>query len=421
MKIPLFFLLVLFISPAYSQKSFEKDLQVAEAYMEIEEYENAMHYYQKAYTKHKSTEVCRKIAHCALLKHDYKTAELYFRQLKNIKDRLSSDVFNYAKVLHYNSQWKEASLYFNQYQKLNPSDSTKTFNLIASCDSALKWSLEKSICEVSNLSKINSEYSDIAPAFYKEGILFCSSREINIIQKKEGSSGLPFYDFYFSKENSKSRWNVPVVFSSELNTGDHEGPATFNSSFTEIYFTRCEDRQKFSSNNTTNHLKLYKSTKKSLGWSAPESFMFNDSSCSFAHPSISKNGKIFFFASDKPGGYGGSDLYVSFQLDSVLWSIPVNLGPSINTVQNELYPFFLEEEGLLYFASNGHAGMGGFDIYLAELDGKDWINITNLKPPINSSYDDFSFIITHNKEYAFFSSNRSGGMGKEDIYKVLFK
>lgn len=423
MKIIIPFLLCVFffISPAHSQKSFEKDLQVADAYMEIEEYENALYYYQRAYSKYKATDIYRKIAQCTVLKYDYKTAARYYEQLNNSDDKLPSDLLNYAKVLKYNARWEEAGRRFQEYLQLNPDDSTRVVTLIASCDSAVKWSLEKPGCEVLNLQKINSEYSDIAPAFYREGILFCSSREITIIQKKEGSSGAPFYDFYFSKKNNREQWSVPVVFSAELNTRDHEGPATFNHDFTEIYFTRCEDRQKTSSSPAINHLKLYKSTRNALGWSAPESFIFNDSSSSFAHPSISKNGKIFFFASDKPGGFGGSDLYVSFRLDSNLWSVPVNLGPKVNTSQNELYPFFMEEEGILYFTSDGHIGMGGFDIYRAELDGREWINITNMKPPVNSSYDDLSFIIKENQPYAFFSSNRPGGRGKEDLYMVLFK
>lgn len=409
----------IFLFNAYSQKSIEKDIEVGDAYFKISEYDNAIYYFQKAFDKEPSFSLCAKIAKSYMLKHDYLSAEMWYANLVSFPEHSPKDILHYAQSLKSNSKYEEAKINFLNYLDQNPIDSMEVARQIISCDSSMLWNKKSQRWVVYNIEKINSEYSDIAPAFYKDDIVFCSTREGTIIKNKEGASGEPFYNLYSCKTGRLRQWHAPKIFSADLNTKDHEGPVTFSHDYSEVYLTRCDNRQ--TTEGGTNKLKLFKSVKGTLGWSAPESFMFDDSASSFAHPCISKNGKLFFFASDKPGGYGGSDIYVSFKLDSNLWSKPINLGPAVNTKGNELYPYFYEEEGLLYFSSDAHIGMGGFDIFSAELDGKNWINVTNLKPPINSSYDDFSFIMDEKKYQGFFTSNRPGGKGKEDIYLVIFK
>jgi len=420
MKLFIYFLVqsIFLFQNAYAQKSFEKDIEVGDAYFKISEYDNAIYYYESAFDKEPSASLCNKIAKSYMLKHDYQSAEKWYAALTSSYEHSAKDILNYALALKCNSNYEEAKVNLNNYLDQNPNDSLEIAMQIASCDSSILWNKKSSRCLVRNVEKINSEYSDIAPAFYKDDIVFCSTREGTIIKNKEGSSGQPFYNLYSSKNGRLHQWHTPKIFSTDLNTKDHEGPVTFNFDYSEVYLTRCEAKQ--TTESSANKLKLFKSEKGTLGWSAPESFMFDDSISSFAHPCISKNGKLFFFASDKPGGFGGSDIYVSFKLDSNLWSKPINLGPAVNTKDNELYPYFYEEEGMLYFSSDGHIGMGGFDIFSAELDGKNWVNITNLKPPINSSYDDFSFVMDDKKYQGFFTSNRTGGKGKEDIYVVIF-
>jgi hypothetical protein len=132
---------------------------------------------------------------------------------------------------------------------------------------------------------------------------------------------------------------------------------------------------------------------------------------------MNKKGTVFVFSSNISGGYGGTDLYISFKND-IGWTKPENLGPIINTPENEYYPF-LTDKGDLYFTSDGHIGLGGYDIFVAKFSAQGWTKVENLKTPINSSFDDLSFIISPNMAYGYFSSNRRGGKGKEDLYEFV--
>jgi outer membrane protein OmpA-like peptidoglycan-associated protein len=149
----------------------------------------------------------------------------------------------------------------------------------------------------------------------------------------------------------------------------------------------------------------------------PQPLNFSSDSFTCGHPSLSKDGQVMYFASDMPGGYGGKDLYfVTYSKRSKEWGDPVNLGPTINTAGDEVYPF-IHEDGTLYFSSNGHIGLGGTDIYFSKGSATDWSTPLNMKSPINSGGDDFSLILSKDKESGYFTSNREGGKGQDDIYR----
>jgi outer membrane protein OmpA-like peptidoglycan-associated protein len=215
---------------------------------------------------------------------------------------------------------------------------------------------------------------------------------------------------------AKSQRNSSREFSSEINSKYHEGPVTFSADGSTIIFTRnnfLEGRSGKSSDNI-NKLKLYTAQLQDGGWANVEELPFNSDEYSTGHPSLSRDGKVLYFASDRPGGQGGTDLYVvRWQNDR--WSEPTNLGPRINTSANEMFPF-ADENGNLYFASDGYENsLGGLDLYYANMNGRAVPRVFHLDAPLNSSADDFGIISDANRSTGYFSSNRLDG--NDDIFR----
>ncbi len=290
---------------------------------------------------------------------------------------------------------------------------------IQGCDSAIAWTIDQDYSiKVTNLTSINTKYSEACPMFFKEQLVYSSNKESTIIKTTDGFNEEPYYGIYVSKPQKGNKWEKPKRFFASLNTVEHETAVSFSSDFKKVYITRGA-RNVYSKevNDNTNRMKLYQSEWGKNRWSKPQYFILNDSSYSFGHSSFADNDNVFVFASDMSGGYGGVDLYITFKVDDS-WSKPLNLGEDINTEKDELYPYYLDD-GNLYFSSNGHIGFGGFDIYNVNIKEADGVP-HNMKTPINSSYDDFSFVIQAKKEKGYLSSNRPNGQGKEDLYEVLF-
>jgi outer membrane protein OmpA-like peptidoglycan-associated protein len=209
-----------------------------------------------------------------------------------------------------------------------------------------------------------------------------------------------------------------------INSRYHEGPLAFYSSYDSVVFTRNNflNGRFQTSKDKTNKLKIYFAntrTDASDEWTNITEFPYNSNEYSTGHPALSTDGRSLYFASDMPGGYGGTDLYVSV-FQNGRWSRPRNLGPEINTAGNEMFPF-LDENNDLYFASNGHPGLGGLDIFIARSKGKDFTTPRNMGAPINSNQDDFGLIYSNDTDEGFFTSNREGGRGDDDIYRFTMK
>ena len=261
---------------------------------------------------------------------------------------------------------------------------------------------------IMNLAQINSEKDDYAPAFYEEGIVYPSSRRKNgPIDKATGDT---YYDLYYAPLETAGMKTRPQNFSLNLNSQTHEGPLSFNAQRNKVYFSRSNKVRK---HEQTSYMKIYEAEKGSVDWENIQPMPFNRGEFSCMHPSVSPTGERQFFASDMPGGFGGMDLYVVEWLGTK-WSRPMNLGPKINTAGREAFPF-IHDSGVLFFASDGHPSLGGYDVFLTNL-GDPSEEIINLGLPFNSSEDDTGFILDHDCKEGYFSSNRRGGIGKDDIY-----
>lgn len=268
---------------------------------------------------------------------------------------------------------------------------------------------------VRNLAGINTPQMEFSPMFYQNGLVFVSSRQkFGPVDPKTGET---YYDLYFSELDPNGQPGKPRGFSLELNSPLHEGPVTFNQKQDRIYFTRSNQSAPGVSRTDEKGriwLKVYEAQRGQYDWENIRELSFNSDNYSCLHPTLTPDGTRMFFSSSMPGGYGGRDIYMSEKKGDT-WSKPVNLGPEINTEKDEVFPFF-HESGVLFFASDGHPGYGGMDVFMIDLSARVWGDVTNLGAPFNSDKDDFGLILDGPGKRGYFSSERSGGMGKADMY-----
>ncbi|MDD5149215.1 MAG: OmpA family protein [Flavobacterium sp.] len=267
---------------------------------------------------------------------------------------------------------------------------------------------------------INSELSDFGSSFFQNKIIFASSREVRGISKKISKrTNQPFTNLFGSERYADGTLEEPKIFGDKINDKFNESTPVFTKDGNTMYFTRNnyldgkrgEDAQK------TTLLKIYKATLEEGKWSNIIELPFNSDQYSVAHPALSTDGKTLYFASDMPGTIGQSDLFKVTINEDGSFGTPGNLGNRINTEGKETFPF-ISEENELYFASDGRPGLGGLDIFVSKIEKDNGFKeIQNVGAPVNGPQDDFAFIIDSKSRNGFFTSNRDGGKGFDDIYR----
>lgn len=419
MKIIRHIFLVLFLI-SFSINSFgqKRQLKKANEYYNNFEYKKAIKYYKIHVEREHDIKAIINLANCYRLTGNTVDAERLYDVIVKSKEALPIHLFYYAEVLKKNEKYIDAKNRYLEYYAAVPEDKNVK-ELIKSCEIFEEFITDTAMYKVFNLN-INTPQSDFAPMFYNKGLVYVSARpQDNKSEKNYGWLDEPFLDIFYSKSGFKDKYREPVNFSSTLNTKYHEGPVVFANNDEVIYFTRSSylNDKSNSSMDGKNTLNIYKATKKNNVWTEIQIFEFNSDESNIGHPAISRDGKKIFFVSDMPGGFGGTDIYVSQKL-GFIWTKPVNLGSEVNTSGNEMFPF-VHPDGSLYFSSDGHAGLGGLDIFVSNFNGFRWENPRNLRTPFNSSKDDFSYIINKKNDEGFFASNRDGGKGGDDIYHFI--
>ena len=415
--------LILSSTSLLSQSSNKNKMSKADKAYMMQNYYEAEKLYKEAYSKEKNrakkaeliflqAECARNIATPLHLK---KAMTMYKRAIK-AKYPHSEVYLRLAQVLQKQQNFSDAIIQFEKYKTLKPNDERADIG-IQSCLFAKNALQNQSRYELSPFQH-NSNQDEYSPCYasrdYDE-IFFTSSRDESLGKSKDGFSGNSFTDIYWSKyDNKKKRWSKPSSFEEPMNSGAHEATPSINKRGNEFYFTRCMQNSNIKPIPTC---EIYFSKKKGKSWISPVLLPLPyDSISSFAHPSVSPNGKILYFSSDMNGGYGGKDIWYIKKVQRDEWSEPVNLGDEINTSGNELFPF-IHADGSLYFSSDGHVGMGGLDIFRATFDSENNLrSVDNMNSPINSSNDDFGIIFEDNEERGYLSSNRIGSKG-DDIYR----
>ncbi|MFC3809048.1 OmpA family protein [Lacihabitans lacunae] len=401
-------------------------------------------------------EALEKLAFCYRKLQDTKNAERVYKDLfKTYESKLESEQYLfYAQSLANNGKYRESQKYYSKYGEQQKEDLRGRKFTVAYMDNSMFFK-DSALYKVDYLYPINSKYSDFSPMYYENGLVFVSARnEGSGIKRIFNQNETPFLDLFLFSDTmqlaretrklasldaqqatlgSGSKGNKPskvsndsfeeVVepeideFSKALNTKYHEGPVTFFNDYKKLIFTRNNYNKGRSrkSESGVNMLKLYIATKKGSKWGDVKELPFNSDDYSTGHPALSTDNRKLYFVSDMAGGYGGTDIYVVDYKDGQ-WGSPVNLGREVNTEGNEMFPY-MDEAGNFYFASDGHAGLGGMDIFYMEFrNGLPFGEVENLGYPINSTKDDFGLITRADRSSGYFSSNRKKGYSDDNIY-----
>lgn len=265
----------------------------------------------------------------------------------------------------------------------------------------------------------NSKYSDFAAIFYKKGLIFSSDRDTgNLARYRHTWNSKDFLDLYKVNADSVSNDNV-VKLQGDVNTRLHESTSVVSKDGTTMYFTRNNflDGKKYKDEQGIIRLKIYSAELVDGEWTNIIELPFNSDSYSVAHPVLSPDGKRLYFVSDMPGSLGESDIFVTEIIGDGTYGPIVNLGNNINTIARETFPY-ITKEGVLYFSSDGHPGLGGLDVFATKITFGNFNEpVVNVGKPVNGNQDDFAFILDNETKIGYFSSNREGGLGEDDIYE----
>ncbi|WP_290696645.1 OmpA family protein [Lacinutrix sp.] len=356
-----------------------------------------------------SPEVIAKLANAYYFNVEMEEAAKWYGELIASGALVNSEnYYRYAMALKANGKYEDANKYLKKFAILQPEDS-RSIKYLESPDYLTTIDKLSGNFKIENLD-FNSRFSDFGTSFYKDGIVFASSRGEGKLYKWNEQ---PFLDLFFSKEDGEE----PKRFSEAINTKFHESSTSFTEDGKTMYFTRNNyiDGKKRKSSDKVVGLKIYKATLNDAGtWTNVTSMPFNNDEYNVAHPALSLDNSKLYFASDMPGTRGKSDIFVVDILEDG-YGEPKNLGDIVNTEGRENFPF-ISNNGTLYFSSDGHQGLGGLDVFYANLN-KNIEKVENLGKPINSPRDDFEFIIDEFTNTGYLTSNRYNGKGDDDIYK----
>ena len=357
--------------------------------------------------------------------NDTENAEYWYGQVVRLPEAQAIHKLYYGQMLQRNGKCDLAKEWYEQYVAAVP-DEVRAQYLVRACDYEEELMTKNvSSFETKHLP-FNSNMDDFSPAFYQGGLVFASERDKGSAIKREHTwTGNPFLELFFVEMKARGGDDVlcqfdygrPDKYSDEVNEKFHEAAVTFSTDQNEIFYTA--NNYEGDSDDGTRKLKVYSAKSEGEGkWSDRESLPFNSDEYSVAHPSLTADGNRLYFSSDMPGGFGGMDLYYS-DLESGRWGPPTNLGPAINTEGHEIFPYYALNQRL-YFSTDGHIGLGGLDIfYIVDKGEGEWSSPENMGYPINTIADDFGVVFNEEGTCGFFSSDRDGGSGRDDIYSFV--
>lgn len=371
-------------------------------------------------------------AYCYRMANEYEKAIKAYEKVvkkdpKNTEALYQLGVLNMKVAGGKNADAKrEARDYFKKYLEEVPNDE-RVIAKIAALDSAENWEKEapNSRFKVTNLKVVNTkgmEYSPMIAGKKDDVLYFSTDREGGVAKKKiYGLTGNSYSDMWFikakkgSRRNAAKTWEKPEIALGTINTKYNDGSCVFDRKYSTIYYTQCNG-----ADGKSTSCKLFQAKLSGTEWAEEQMLGFCvDDTFDYGHPALSEDGKTMYFSSNRDGGEGGYDIWcVTYNQRAKSWGVPFNLGPTINTEKDEMFPYVNIHNGSLYFSSNGHLGMGGLDVFMVEGSGTEWTTPENLRAPLNSGGDDFGMTFDNtNPDHGFFTSNRNGGKGNFDIWE----
>ncbi|MBI3520509.1 MAG: OmpA family protein [Bacteroidetes bacterium] len=394
------------------KKQADKLYAKAEYFKAIPKYEKAI----KTSDNAQKQESLIKLAQCYHILNDYKKSEEYYKQALTLGTVNPEVNYEYGDILKNNNNYTEAIANYKIYLAAKPDDKKAAY-AVKSCQEIKYWQSKPQEYQVKSMEGVNTNRSEFCPVLLNNKLFYIGEKQSDYIEYTTNNfNGEPYLNvFYAEIKNNTVQRSKPL--SGTINTNYHDGPVAFSADGGTMYLTRVNYIVNKKNKDFVNRGKLYISTGKDRKWSSPKAFQYNSDDYSCAHASISADGNTLYFVSDMPGGYGGKDIWMCTK-NGDGWNKPVNLGLDINTSGDEMFPY-IRKDGTLFFSSNGLPGFGGLDILSAKQKEGHWLLNRNEGLLLNSSADDFGIVFV-NDSTGYFSSNRLGGKGSDDIYSFTY-
>jgi len=413
-KIFTFLLLVAISSSALMAQN--KDTKKADGFYDRLAYTDAADEYQKLLKRNKGDRyVYERLANSYFFINESKKAETYYKRVVKGRDVKAETVFNYAQSLKANGKYADSNEWMMKFAEMKPNDN-RAMEFMKNPDYLPQLLEKKPKFTATNMTDLNSEFSDFGGFMIGKDFYFTSAR--NTSRKTYDWNDEPFLDLYKAGKVGDAAIKNATLLNGEVNTKYHEANAVVTQDGKRMYFDRNDynDGDYEKNEEGINQINLYYAENVNGEWKDVQLAPFNSSEFSTGHPALSPDGKTLYFSSDRPGGQGMSDIYQVSVSDSIFGN-PTPVMGSINTEGTEAFPY-VDSNGTMYFSSNGHLGIGGLDVFYTEANGNSFGKVKNMGNVVNSQDDDFAFIFDGNTQEGFVSSNRQGGQGSDDIYKV---
>jgi len=370
----------------------------------------------------------KRLAVCYMNMNKYEDAEIWFSRVVANPKSVAEDLYDYGEMMKINANYSDAKVVFRDYMEKTGDDNRGMLNM-AGCDSAEVWMSEPTGHIINNEQLINTELSEFSVfPLVDNMVCFIGEPPLSKDEKTYGWTGSSFLRIFAAHKTSKNALDNRELSKSIYNdVFYHVGPLATNKDGSMFLITRTYPGKKgritkINGNRyLTQNMELYIQSKKYGRWLDPQPFAYNDvKKYSLGHAVLSLDEKILYYISDMKGGQGGTDLWFSEIQPNGTWSKPCNAGSTINTPGNEMFPT-IGPDGTLYYSSNGFPGMGGLDIYTSKGERDNWTTPVNLRYPVNSSCDDFSYVVNDDLKTGYLSSNRPNGKGGDYIYSFEIK
>jgi len=390
----------------------------ADKYYESFAYSKAVEVYQDLFASDNANpKYIQRIAYCYNKMLKYRQALIFYSRLVQLDIAQPTDYYEYAQLLHTDGRDAEAKLWLEKYMIKSPGDQ----RAIKQLDNINRGGYRTSIDNVTvkNLPG-NTRFTDMCATYFKDQLVYSSAKDsFSMVKNVYDWDNQPFLDMYVTKPGAGPAEKDSRSMFASVNTRFHEGAASFTSDWNTMYFTRNNylNGRLMNTPDGTNNLKVFVADFNGKEWKNLRSLPFNSEKYSVGHPALSPDNKTLYFISDMPGGFGQTDIY-KCEWNNGSWGNPVNLGETINTSGKEMFPY-VDKEGILYFSSDGHPGQGGLDVFAAKEEKPGVYKVVNVVAPINSAFDDFGLVINNDSLTGYFTSNRTGGKGQDDIYSYV--
>ena len=421
MKLSLFIIAVSCLSIAYGQAG---KLKKADTYFNKLAYASAAPLYEELLgSSVDSPSLKSKLARSYFYLQEMEKAEYVFAKFIDSDEADLEDVFYYAQALKQNQKYSESDVWMQKVNEL-ATDDLRGLSFVTQLNYFDRLKNQEPYFTYQHQG-VNSTEADFGGYFSQDGehAYFVTGREKRVfVQNIFAWNNNRFLNIYLADIDSNFQMSQAFRIKGKVNTRFHEGPMCFTPDGKTVFFTRnnMSRGKNRRDQNKIQNLMIYRAEiDKNNRWVNQTLLPFNSKEYSSGHPTISKDGKTLYFASDMPGGFGGVDLYSVEIFEDGSMGKPKNLGNAINTEGNEMFPW-INSENQLFFSSNGHIGLGGLDVFVALPDNNSaFSKVLNVGQPINSNKDDFAFVMHSNNINGFFSSNRTEGKGDDDIYSFV--